>query len=289
MFNDGAERITDLDLSLDMTKFRTYDPAVGRWLQVDPAADQLSDFTPYNYSFNNPIRYNDPLGDCPFGCDPFFQIGVVKGAYNAIKSTVTNTVDFLSNGGSVEGRINFGINTIRTAKAVANNPGAVVDAAVDGVKNTANTLVNGTSYEQGEIVGALGVAVIDVALGSKGMGNTAKVVNAVDEVSDAAKVVTNVSSEIVENIGEGGVKRIQNAANRINEPISLVGSRASGTAKTTSDFDYVIGGVSSKKIDKIKNSLPGAPSRVDNQPRRIDFFKGEVDTSKPYITINPEN
>jgi RHS repeat-associated protein len=77
LFNQGAgekkfntERIFDLGLSVDFSKFRVYDPAMGRWWQVDPLADEadFTSFTPYNYSFNNPIRYNDPLGDCPGGC-----------------------------------------------------------------------------------------------------------------------------------------------------------------------------------------------------------------------------
>lgn len=48
-----------------MTKFRVYDPSIGRWWQVDPKTDSLVNYSPYNYSFNNPIRYNDPMGDCP--------------------------------------------------------------------------------------------------------------------------------------------------------------------------------------------------------------------------------
>jgi len=32
-------------------------------------ADALSSLTQYNFSFNNPIRFNDPLGDCPPGTD----------------------------------------------------------------------------------------------------------------------------------------------------------------------------------------------------------------------------
>lgn len=74
LYNQGAgdkkfltERVFDLDLNVDLTMYRVYDPAIGRWWQVDPLADEdeLVSLTPYNYSFNNQIRYNDPEGDCP--------------------------------------------------------------------------------------------------------------------------------------------------------------------------------------------------------------------------------
>lgn len=74
-----TERIFDLDLNIDLTKFRAYDPAVGRWWQVDPLADEadFTSLTPYNYSFNNPIRYNDPYGDCPcFAIPILYELGV---------------------------------------------------------------------------------------------------------------------------------------------------------------------------------------------------------------------
>jgi RHS repeat-associated protein len=72
LYNQGSrgkkfntERITDLDLNIDLTKYRAYDPAIGRWWQVDPRVDDLYGWTPYNYGFNNPILYSDPEGDFP--------------------------------------------------------------------------------------------------------------------------------------------------------------------------------------------------------------------------------
>ena len=47
--------------------FRSYDPALGRMLALDPVAAKYSSVTPYNYAFNNPIAWNDPLGDEPDG------------------------------------------------------------------------------------------------------------------------------------------------------------------------------------------------------------------------------
>ncbi|HRE66916.1 MAG TPA: RHS repeat-associated core domain-containing protein [Cyclobacteriaceae bacterium] len=43
--------------------YREYDPALGRMTSVDPVAGKYSSLTPYNYAFNDPVTYNDPLGD----------------------------------------------------------------------------------------------------------------------------------------------------------------------------------------------------------------------------------
>jgi len=88
-------------------------------------------------------------------------------------------------------------------------------------------------------------------------------------------------------IDEGGILRIRNAAMRINKTIYLVGSRASRTHNAFSDFDYIIPTINSKEWHKIKNSLPGAKSLIDNLPNRIDLLKVEIDLTRPYIKVNP--
>jgi len=61
----GKERDEEGGLNLDYYGARYLDPALGRWLSVDPAADLQESISPYAYSLNSPINFTDPDGSLP--------------------------------------------------------------------------------------------------------------------------------------------------------------------------------------------------------------------------------
>jgi RHS repeat-associated protein len=61
-FNGGTELNTAFDINLYETNFRSLDPQLGRFWQVDLYGDITAESSPYAFGNNNPLTFNDPLG-----------------------------------------------------------------------------------------------------------------------------------------------------------------------------------------------------------------------------------
>ncbi|WP_264433530.1 RHS repeat-associated core domain-containing protein [Flavobacterium agricola] len=76
---NGKELQDELGLNWYDYGARNYDAALGRWMNVDPLAEMFPSWSPYSYTFSNPVRYTDPTGMAPEcdGCPDNASIGDV--------------------------------------------------------------------------------------------------------------------------------------------------------------------------------------------------------------------
>jgi RHS repeat-associated protein len=89
---NGKEYQDELGLNMYDYGARNYDPALGRWMNVDPLAEKLPHASPYAFCLNNPILFVDPDGQFPW---PWFRLMFVGKASktsdnNAFKQAATN-------------------------------------------------------------------------------------------------------------------------------------------------------------------------------------------------------
>ena len=65
----GKEYNEELGLEWYDVSARNYDPALGRWMNLDPLAETMRRHSPYNFGFDNPIYFQDYDGMAPASPD----------------------------------------------------------------------------------------------------------------------------------------------------------------------------------------------------------------------------
>jgi RHS repeat-associated protein len=149
---NGIEFDNDLNINTYEAFFRNLDPQTGRWWQIDPKTENMEMWSPYVSNYNNPITYQDFLGDEPDGGgegDPptGFLSGLKNsfvGVFSSIGNTIAHPIDAF-NGMKNE---SIGTRLERAANmGTMGNYGFVKDLVV----NTSNS---GVPYALGHAVGS---------------------------------------------------------------------------------------------------------------------------------------
>jgi RHS repeat-associated protein len=173
LYNGGSEWQNDFGNMPDFyqTYYRNYDAAIGRWMAVDPVPESAESMTTYQYSGNNPVMFNDPMGnlkvapqDDPYIPPPTGPSNYMEKGWAEMDKSLSEIYDQIQE--QLKSDENFGLTVLFTTKkqdiigsllgALSSYSGYQMNLShgwFSAIKNTAETDASGTAIRgQGELV-----------------------------------------------------------------------------------------------------------------------------------------
>jgi RHS repeat-associated protein len=208
---------------------RTYDAQLGRFMQVDPIADEENQesYSVYHYSYNNPIRYNDPDGKAPTDI-------IIKGKNNSSVTIKTDLIDVSIDAGSIVG--DFGGNyTLEGTDILTATLDIVGIIDQTGVADIAAATLEAKQGNWGSaLLSGLGVFPIVGDLGKVGkIQKHLKTINkAIDVVSSAGKKIDLKTMQKVGPSGKPMVHTVKHATQKSAKDAARQGGKGTPVKHT---------------------------------------------------------
>ena len=155
----------DKEHGLDWYYFgaRYYDPAIGRWMSMDPLANDYPSWSPYNYSIDEPISKNDPDGKFVWGAVIGFAtdyaLQSIKSGNWGLKGKNWGSLAISTGAGLVSGGVSGLTKMANLSKVLKAGINVAANSGLSILEGYTKSQVSGSDYEVKDalIDGTIGV------------------------------------------------------------------------------------------------------------------------------------